>query len=312
VSRIGLGCSNFGREIDEQQSFRILDYAFERGITFFDTAESYGGGQAREHRKQQFGVDDVRETTGEMHSSEKVLGRWLRSRGVCKEVTIQTKVTSDFSCSHVAQALDDSLDRLGIDCVDIYLLHKYDAESPLEEAVIAMDAVRRSGRTLVVGCSNFNAEQLRAAIALSSKSGLVRFEVIQPVYNLVHREIEDDLLPFCQEEHLVVTTYRPLGAGFLTGKYRQDSPVPRGSRFDVIPAHTNVYFSEKNFQIVESLRALSESTGISMARLAMGWVFSNTAIQSVLVGATTTTQIDNAIESCSGLPQALLEEMGKR
>jgi aryl-alcohol dehydrogenase-like predicted oxidoreductase len=311
ISRIGLGCSTFGREIDEQQSFRILDYAFERDITFFDTAESYGGGQARQHRKQHLGVDDVRETTGEMHSSEKILGRWLSSRGLRKQVVVQTKVTSDFTCSHVAEALNGSLERLRTDYVDIYLLHKYDSENPLEEAVAAMDNAFRSRKARTVGCSNFNAEQLRAAIALSSRNNLARFEVVQPMYNLVHREIEYDLLSFCEQEGIVVTTYSPLGAGFLTGKYSADAPFPQGSRFDVVPAHADVYFSERNFRLVEFLRTLSTHSGESMARLAMGWVFSNNVIQSVLVGATTTAQIDNAIESSSGLSQRLLDEIEK-
>ncbi len=309
ISRIGLGCNTFGREIDEEQSFRILDYAFEHEITLFDTAENYGGGQARQYRNQELGVDDVRETSGEMHSSEKILGRWLASRGVRKEVVIQTKVTAAFTASHVAESLDLSLERLQTNYVDIYLLHKYDPSTPLEISMTAMDAAVRSGKTLLVGCSNFNAEQLRSALEISRACNLARFEVIEPIYNLAYREIESDLLPLCQKEKIATTIYSPLGAGFLTGKYRADSPPPVGSRFHVIPAHVDIYFNEKNFRLAESLRSLSERSGVSMARLAMGWVFSNPGIQSVLVGATSTQHIDNALESLNCLPDTLLSEI---
>jgi 1-deoxyxylulose-5-phosphate synthase len=311
ISRIGLGCVTFGREIDEKQSFKILDYAFEHGITLLDTAEAYGGGQARQYRQQQLGVQDVRETTGEMHSSEKIIGRWLASTGLRKDIVIQTKVATDYTPSHVAEALDRSLERLQTDYVDIYLLHQYHAETPLETAVTAMDAAVRSRKVLLAGCSNFDTNQLGSAVELARKHNLAKFEVTQPIYNLARREIEADLLPLCERERIAPIIYSPLGAGFLTGKYRADTLFPKGSRFDVIPAHANEYFSTRNFRLVEALRALSERSGLSMARLAMSWVFSNPAIQGVLIGATTTAHIDNAAESSNGLPDILLDEISR-
>lgn len=309
VSRIGLGCVTFGREIDERESFRILDYAFERGITLLDTAESYGGGQAREYRKRQLGVDDVRETTGEMHSSERIIGRWLASSGVRKNLILQTKVTTNFSSAHVAAALDRSLERLQTDCVDIYLCHAYDPCTPLDVAVAAMSDVVRNSKARVIGCSNFTTDQIKYALDIARGSSLPRFEVVQPIYNLIHREIEEDLLPLCEEEAIAPITYSPLGAGFLTGKYKAGMPSPTGSRFNVIPDHENDYFSDRNFRLVEILRNISKATGMSMARLAMSWVFSNPSIKSVLIGATKREHIDNAISSLERLPGPLLDQL---
>lgn len=309
IPRIGLGCATFGREVDEAQSFRLLDYAFERGITLLDTAEAYGGGQARQYRRQYLGIEDVREATGEMHSSEKIIGRWLASRNLRKDIVLQTKVTSCFT--PVSEALDRSLERLQTDYVDIYLLHKYAPETPLDVSVLAMDAVVRAQKARSIGCSNFTANQLHAYIKYARENDLARFEVVQSVYNLARREIELDLIPLCKQEHIAITSYSPLGAGFLAGKYQIDAPLPKGSRFDVIPGHVDEYFNARSFNLVGSLRELSDRSGISMTRLAMSWVFSNQAVQCVLIGARTTAHIDNAIQSLEGLPGLLLDEMDK-
>jgi len=172
-----------------------------------------------------------------------------------------------------------------------------------------MDATIRACKVRAVGCSNFAAEQLQFCIEHARANNLARFEVIQPVYNLAHREIEVDLVPLCNKEHVAITAYSPLGAGFLTGKYQTGSPIAKGSRFDVIPGYTDDYFTEKNFRLISALSTLSQRTGISMARLAMSWVFSNSDVHTVLVGARNTSQIDNALESMNGLPDALLNEI---
>src|SRR5262245_61449379 len=121
AGRLGLGCTTFGREISEDTAFRIMDHAIEHGITLFDTAEGYGGGQARLYRKNQLGVEDEREVSGEMHSSEKIVGRWMRARGARKNVVLLTKVSTNFSRQHVREALSASLDRLQTHVVDLYL-----------------------------------------------------------------------------------------------------------------------------------------------------------------------------------------------
>jgi len=249
--RIGLGCVTFGREIDEDASFAIMDYAVEHGVTLFDTAEAYGGGQAREYRKSALGMDDTREVSGELHSSEKVIGRWLRARGCRTNITLVTKVTTNYTRGHVREALDASLERLETDFVDVYLFHQFDAKSPVDEAVAALDEMVASGKARAGGVSNYNSQQLHAALDASRRLGLRRVEVTQPPYSLAAREIESDLLPLCEREQIGVLGYSPLGAGFLTGKYTPDrNAFPKGSRFEVIPGHADVYFSERNFRMV--------------------------------------------------------------
>lgn len=298
VSRLGLGCATFGREIDEATSFQIMDAALERGITLFDTAEAYGGGQAREYRRDNLGVEDVREVSGEMHSSEKILGRWIKSRGVRSRVTIQTKVSANRTEQQVWEALEASLRRLQTDTIDLYLFHKYDPEVPLEEGLAALDRAEKAGRIRGGGCSNFSAGNLSEALGLGRRNGLPRLGVIQPIYNLACREIETDLLPLCRRQGVGVVTYSPLGAGFLAGKYRADqAEIPKGTRFDVIPGHVDIYFRPRSFRVVEQLRRMADRTGLPMVQLAMGWVLEREGVDSVLIGARHTGHLDNAMRS---------------
>ena len=297
--RIGLGCATFGREISEAESFRIMDYAVERGITLFDTAEAYGGGQARAYRRSHLGVDDEREVSGELHSSEKIIGRWLRSRGARGEITLLTKVTTNFTIEHVREAISASLERLQTDYVDLYLYHQFDpATSAATEAAEAVEAVVSAGLARFAGASNYPGAQLAAALAVSREKALTQFAVIESNYNLVIRDIERDVLPLARRESLGVITYSPLGAGFLTGKYSASQQVfPQGTRFDVIPGHADVYFSERNFRLVERLHALARETGRPAAQLAMSFVFDNPSIDAVLVGARQCGHLDNALNA---------------
>ncbi len=295
ISRIGLGCVTFGREIDEAQSFRVLDAATSRGITLLDTAEGYGGGQAEAYRTQA-GLGRGLSATAEMHSSEKILGRWLRQSGLRDRVVLQTKVARNFTREHVREALDASLDRLQTSYVDFYLMHSFDPATPLEVAMEAMSETVASGKARSVGCSNFNIAQLREAESLARRGGLAPLRMLQPVYNLVRREIESEVLPFCREHQIATMTYSPLGAGFLSGKYRAGGQVPAGARFDLIPGHADEYYSERNFAVVERLRLLSERTGMPMVRLAMGWALAQ-PIDGVLIGARNEGHLDNALEA---------------
>lgn len=306
ASRLGLGTTTFGREITEEESFRLLDYAFEHGIRLIDTAEAYGGGQARDYRKNYLGVDDVREVSGEMHSSEKIVGRWLKSRGVRKDVVLLTKITTNHTRDHVREALTASLERLQTDATDLYLYHSYDAKTPPEEAVAAMQEVLASGRVRAGGVSNYSGAQLEAALRVGRA-----FEVVESNYNIAIRDIENDVLPLCARESIGVITYSPLGAGFLTGKYTPDrGALPKGTRFDVIPGHCDVYFSEANFRRVEKLKALSDRAGVPVARLATAWVLQNRQVDVVLVGARTQAHLETALSSTVlDFPQAWLDEI---
>ena len=311
AGRISLGCTTFGREINEDTSFEIMDHAVEHGVTLFDTAEAYGGAQAKEYRRSNLGVDDDREVTGESHSSEKIIGRWLKARNCRNQIILCTKVTANHTRSHVAEALAASLDRLQTDYVDVYMYHSFDAETPVEERVTAMHEAVGSGGARFAGCSNYDAGPLRESLDTSRRLGLRGFEVIEPNYNLAVRDIEAETLPLCREHNIGVMSYSPLGAGFLTGKYTPDRDAfPERTRFHVIPGHADIYFSDKNFQMVEKLRALAERTGLSMARLAMGWAFQNPQVTTVLVGVRTKAHLDNAIAAESmDFPDDWLAEM---
>lgn len=296
ASRLGLGCATFGREITQDDAFRIMDAAVERGITLFDTAEAYGGGQAREYRKKYLGVDDQREVSGEMHSSERIVGRWLHSTGMRQRIVLLTKVTTNFSRHHVGEAIAASLERLQTEFVDLYLYHQFDANTPVEEAAEAASAVYRMGLARAVGCSNYTAPQLRDALMASVTRLLTPLQVIESNYNLAVRDIETELLPLARRESLGVITYSPLGAGFLSGKYVPDrAAFPPGSRFDVIPGHADIYFSERNFALAGKLRALAERTGVPATQLALNWVLQNPAVDTVLIGARNIAHLDNAL-----------------
>jgi len=298
VSPIGLGCATFGREIDEETSFAIMDRAFDLGIRLFATAEAYGGGQSREYRRQVYGVDDCREVSGEMHSSEKIVGRWLASRGVRDQIALLTRKLRNYQRASVREALSASLERLRADHADVYLYHQFDPSTPAEEAVAALDEVTASGLTRTGGCSNYSVAQLSEALEISRQQGLRRFEVVECIYNLAVPGIVADLLPLCDREQLGVLGYSPLGAGFLTGKYTPDrTQLPSGSRFHVIPGHADIYFSDRNFRIVGSLQVLARRLKIPAQRLAMAWVFQNSSIANVLIGARNIEQLDNAVEA---------------
>ena len=312
ISALGLGTVTFGREIDEETSIRIMDYALEKGVTFFDTAEAYGGGQARATRRDTMGVDDVRETTGEMSSSERIIGSWMRSRGCRDQVTICTKISGGHGKpEEIERALAASLDRLGTDHVEIYKMHSPDESTPIDETLDVLTAQVRAGRVGAIGGANYEAAQMREVLDTAAAKGYERFEITQPNYNLAVIEAEDELFPLCIDETVAVTSYSPLGAGFLSGKYTPDrSNVPERTRMDVAPGHIDVYYSDRSFRIIDSLRAKSDETGIPMVRLAMAWAMTHPAVTAVLVGARTTSHLDNALEAYEmGLSPELRAEM---
>lgn len=286
-----------------------MDAALGFGITLFDTAEAYGGGQAQQYRRDSLGVDDVREVTSEMHSSERIIGRWFKSSGNRSRVVLQSKVTTNFTKAHIREAIDSSLMRLQTDWIDVYLFHSFDANTPLEEGLEALTHAVEHGKIRVAGCSNFSPAELRETLEISRNRGMQRVEEVQPPYSLVRREIEAELRALCTQEQIGVVTYSPLGAGFLSGKYERTS-IPKGSRFDVIPGHRDLYFSNEKFDILDRLRKKSSETGHSMVRLAMGWVLRKPGIASVLVGASRVSHLDNAIAAMQmPFPDEWMHEM---
>ena len=297
VSEIGLGCGNWGREIDEESSNRLMDYAVERGITLFDTGEAYGGGESYATRKRVYGTDDVREASLEKGSSERIIGTWMRKNGCRGEITVMSKFNSGASADNIPRALSGSLARLDTDFVDIYLLHNPAPDVPVSETVEALSAEVDAGRVGVIGCSNHSPAQVREALDASDAGGHRRYGVLQTPYSLAWPDTEREALPLCQSEGIGVTAFSPLGAGFLTGKYTPDRNFPKGSRYHIMPAHADIYFTDHNFGLLEKLAAKARELGVPQARLAMAWVMTHPAVSAVLVGARTAGQIDNAIEA---------------
>jgi aryl-alcohol dehydrogenase-like predicted oxidoreductase len=274
VSAIGLGGATFGREIDERAAFEVLDRALERGVTLFDTAAAYSNG-----------------------ASETIVGRWLASRGVRRQIVLATKVAPPLDRAHVLASAEASLRRLQVDAVDLFQLHSWDPRTPLEETLGALQALAEQGKARYVGCSNFAAWQACKALWRQELRGWARLESVQPVYNLALRAIERELLPFAADQELGVITYSPLGAGFLTGKYRQGGPVPGGTRFDIVPGHQDIYFSDASFAAMERLRTKAAELGMPMARLGLAWVLNRPGITTTLVGARSLGQVDQAFEA---------------
>lgn len=282
-----------GRETNEADSLHILDKAFALGIRHFDTAEAYGGGNARLYRKNVLGVEDVREATGTMHSSEILLGRWVNDRRLRAEVQIATKVSSGFHAGEVTAALERSLDRMGLDAVDLYYMHSIPANVPMQEPLHAMKAARHQGRIASLGVCNCNIAQLTEA-----RRAAVSIEYCQNPYNLAQAEQSGETLRYCQEQGIRFVGYSPLAAGFLTGKYgARGEAVPKGTRFDVIPGHKDVYFREECFAALARLEEASTRTGLPKHLLAMAWVLRHEEIAIVLVGATRPEHLDNAIRA---------------
>lgn len=273
VSQVGMGCVTFGREIDEATSLDILDHAFDRGITLFDTAEAYGGG-----------------------ASEDILGKWMALRGTRDKIVLASKVSGTLSYDRIVSSANESLSRLGVDQIDLFQLHVWDESTSLDESLRALTDLQQQGKVRYVGCSNYNAAQLDRALTIAQENGWPRMESIQPPYNLVQREIELDIIPLCTEQQLGIISYSPLGAGFLTGKYRRGGEVPEGTRFDVIPGHQPIYFTEHGYSVLDELDRQSAETGLSLVQLSLQWVLNQSGITSVLIGARNLSQVDQTID----------------
>lgn len=281
VSRICLGCLTFGGQADEKESRRIVDTAWDAGINFFDTANVYT------------------ETL-----SEKFLGEALKGRR--DRAVIATKVRGrmgpgvndvGLSRKHIMDAVDASLTRLQTDYIDLYQVHSWDADTPLEETLRALDDLVRQGKVRYIGCSNFAGWQLTKSLWISDVKGLARFETVQPRYNLLFRGIEEELLPVCLSQDVGVIPYNPIAAGLLTGKHKRGQPPVPGTRFDLREMYRDIYWYERNFEAVEKLEAIAGKYGHTLIELALSWVLANPAITSAIVGASNTEQLRQSISA---------------
>ena len=221
------------------------------------------------------------------------------------------------SRKHIVEAIDGSLSRLGTDYIDLYQLHGFDPATPIDEALEGLDSVVRAGKVRYVGVSNWMAHRLARALGRSEVKHLARIDSVQPRYNLLFRTFERDLLPLCQEEGIAVIPYNPLAGGLLTGKHDRGGAPPQGSRFTLGRAgvmYQARYWHEREFETIESLRALAGDAGMSLASLAVGWVLANPAITSPIIGASRPEQLADSLAAgeAGGLPtdlKAKLDEL---
>jgi len=300
VSELCLGTMTFGLQSDESTSVAIMDRAAEGGITFIDTADVYplGGGLP---------------TVGR---TEEIVGDWLRGRRdrfvvatKCRGRTGPAAWEQGNSRKHILTAVEASLRRLGTDYIDLYQLHGPDPATPIDETLGALDDLVRSGKVRYVGCSNFLAYQVARAIGRSEARDLVRFDSVQPRYNLLFRQIERELLPLCAEEGVGVIAYNPIAGGMLSGKHTPSASPPDG-RFTLGNAATTYqdrYWHEQEFATVEELRNVAAREEVSLVTLSVAWVLANPAVTAPIIGASRPDQLDASLAAADYTLSAALE-----
>jgi aryl-alcohol dehydrogenase-like predicted oxidoreductase len=282
VSVVGLGCGNFGgvgsapaffgKGESEEEAFTLMDVAWEMGINFFDTADAYGGGR-----------------------SETAIGNWLRQKGsaVRQRLLLSSKVYNPVSDDpnhrglsrlHIMRQIEASLRRLGVDHLDMHLIHEPDPDTPLEETLRALDDLIHQGKIRYIGASNMPAWLLVRALWLSDKYNLHRFQWVQNSYSLLERDDERDMLPLCADQKLGYTPFSPLAGGFLTGKYGFDASYPEGSRMTLRPQPYFKLWNEKTFAQLAQLQQQAAQRGVSMAGLALAWVMHQLQVTAPIIG----------------------------
>jgi 1-deoxyxylulose-5-phosphate synthase len=289
VSRLCLGTMTFGLQSDEETAVAILDRAAEGGIDFLDTSDAYPLGGDLSTR----GV------------TEEVLGRWLqgkRDRFIvatkCFAPTGPAPFDAGNSRKHILAAVDASLRRLQTDYIDVYQLHGYDPATPIDETLSALDDLVHQGKVRYTGCSNFLTYQLVRAIGRSETLRLARFDSVQPRYNLLFRQIEREMLPFCREEGVGVIPYNPIAGGLLSGKHSRTAPPPEGTRFTLGNAARNYqdrYWHDREFDTVDALRELAGQAGVNLVTLSVAWVLANEAVTAPIIGASRPGQLDSSL-----------------
>jgi aryl-alcohol dehydrogenase-like predicted oxidoreductase len=271
VSRIALGCGNFGgvgsapqffgQGLTQDQAFGLMDAAWESGLVHFDTADAYGGGR-----------------------SEQAIGRWIRSRGVRPCLTTKTFNPMQAGADHgldpgrIARQLRSSLDRLGVDRVDLYLAHDFDPAVPLAETLGAFRAAQADGLIGAYGVSNFDARQLATALQTGAP------QAVQNSYSLLARQDEAEVLPLCAERGIAYLAFSPLAGGWLTGKYHRGAPYPAGSRMTQRPEPYQEFRNDRTFEALARLQAIAADRGTSMAGLALAWLLAGDRVAQVVIG----------------------------
>jgi aryl-alcohol dehydrogenase-like predicted oxidoreductase len=287
VSRICLGTMTYGSKkwrewvLDEDESRPFIRRAVEAGINFFDTADMYSVGV-----------------------SEEILGRAVKDFAPSRDkVVIATKVYQPMgedpnlrglSRKHIMHAIDDSLKRLGTDYVDLYQIHRFDYETPIEETLEALHDIVRMGKALYIGASSMYAWQFAKMLHKSEQLGLTRFVTMQNHYNLVYREEEREMLPLCREEGIGVIPWSPLARGFLAAnRKRADYAQTTRSKTDDIAQM--LYYQDSDFEVVDRVTEIAQRRGVSNARVALAWLLAQPGVTAPIVGASKMNHLEDAL-----------------
>ena len=288
VSRLCLGCMTYGSPkwrswvLDEAAAEPFFKLAVEKGITFFDTANVYSIG-----------------------ASEEVTGKWLREFARREEIVVATKVNGPMgpgpnekglSRKSIMAQIDASLKRLGMDYVDLYQIHRFDYETPIEETLEALNDVVRAGKARYIGASSMYAWQFAKMLAVSDENGWSRFVSMQPQYNLVYREEEREMLPLCRSEGVGVIPWSPLARGFLAGGRGapKEGNTERARTDEFAP---RLYFRDADFKVVDAVGEVAKARGLSNMQVALAWVLKNPAITAPIVGASKLGHLEEAVSA---------------
>ncbi len=280
VSPLCLGTMMFGGQTSEEDSRAIIDKAIDLGINFIDTADMYNAGE-----------------------SEAVLGRALKGRRENivvatkgRQVMGETPNEQGGSRLHLMQALDNSLRRLGMEHVDIYYLHAPDYHVPIDQTLRAMDDMVRSGKVRYIACSNIRAWRLCEALWTSDRLGLDRFACVQPLYNIVNRDIEVELFPLCREHSLGVVSYSPLARGILTGKYKPGEQYPEGSRASRADRRmVQAELRDSSIEVAARLNEYCQGKGVAASQFSLAWCLANPQLTSIIIGPRTMNHFEDNV-----------------
>lgn len=280
VSVVGMGTNQFGGKVDGDGVRRIIHHALDAGVNFIDTADSYTSGR-----------------------SEETIGKAIAGRR--REVVLATKVASKVgdgpndsgaSRQHIMDGVEASLRRLNTDYIDLYQIHRFDPDTPMEETMRALDDLVRAGKVRYIGASNYAAWQLCRSNDIAEMRGWAPFVSIQPHYHMLERDIEAELIPYCKAFNVGIIPYFPLAGGFLTGKYKQGEQPPEGSRGQS-SSYVQRYFTPQNFAILEALTQITEANNRTMAELAIAWLLTQPRVGSVISGVTSINQLETNIKA---------------